>query len=431
MKFQVKNFAMPLVFLGAMLFPIVFGKYISAEICSILYACSLLIQKSLVFFLPVVIFALIFCSIQRSDDGIVSRLLVIIPLVCFSNFINTMLSYFFINVTVGALSVDVVENAEEGLLPYFDVHFGKLVSNDVALLAGVIFGLLARRRLAKCKTSRNELSESGIAKCGLGEKFLNFDVGKSLAEFFDGLIKLFFKILMFVLPVYIIGASIKFQHGGIAQIFDRYFPVLLIFFASSYFWVFVQYFVLAGGVFSKAWTYMKNVLPAVLTAFGSSSSAVAMPISILAAEKNTTQKNIARMIVPATVSIHLVGDCFFIPMLALATMSSFGLELPSIAAYLNFSLHFVLAKFAVAAVPGSGVLVMLPVMQAYLGLNSEMLAFVTAIYVLFDPIITACNVAGNGAFAILFDKVTKKMFCHVGVDKLNRTQNENDDQLGQ
>jgi Na+/H+-dicarboxylate symporter len=35
-----------------------------------------------------------------------------------------------------------------------------------------------------------------------------------------------------------------------------------------------------------------------------------------------------------------------------------------------------------------------------------MLALVTALYILFDPFITACNVAGNGALAIVFDKIT-------------------------
>jgi Na+/H+-dicarboxylate symporter len=36
-----------------------------------------------------------------------------------------------------------------------------------------------------------------------------------------------------------------------------------------------------------------------------------------------------------------------------------------------------------------------------------MLGLITALYVLFDPIITACNIAGNGAMAIIFDKMTK------------------------
>ncbi len=50
---------------------------------------------------------------------------------------------------------------------------------------------------------------------------------------------------------------------------------------------------------------------------------------------------------------------------------------------------------------------MLPIMQAYLGFSSDMLAFIAALYVLFDPIITACNVAGNGAMALIFDRISR------------------------
>lgn len=62
-------------------------------------------------------------------------------------------------------------------------------------------------------------------------------------------------------------------------------------------------------------------------------------------------------------------------------------------------MYFVLAKFSVAAVPGGGILVMLPILEAYLGLNGEMLSLITALYLLFDPVITCANILGNGAFA--------------------------------
>jgi Na+/H+-dicarboxylate symporter len=88
-------------------------------------------------------------------------------------------------------------------------------------------------------------------------------------------------------------------------------------------------------------------------------------------------------------------------------MVSFGFEVPSISSYLLFAFYFVLAKFAVAAVPGGGILIMLPILQTYLGFNADMLGLITAIYVLFDSFITACNVAGNGAMAVIFDRAVR------------------------
>jgi Na+/H+-dicarboxylate symporter len=34
-----------------------------------------------------------------------------------------------------------------------------------------------------------------------------------------------------------------------------------------------------------------------------------------------------------------------------------------------------------------------------------MLGLITALYILFDPITTACNVAGNGSMAVILDRV--------------------------
>jgi Na+/H+-dicarboxylate symporter len=100
------------------------------------------------------------------------------------------------------------------------------------------------------------------------------------------------------------------------------------------------------------------------------------------------------------VNIHLIGDCFAIPIFAFAIMKSFGIAEPAFASYLIFAGYFVMAKFSVAAVPGGGILVMLPILETYLGFNGEMLSLITALYILFDPLITSANVLGNGGFAM-------------------------------
>ena len=75
--------------------------------------------------------------------------------------------------------------------------------------------------------------------------------------------------------------------------------------------------------------------------------------------------------------------------------------------YLIFASYFVLAKFSVAAVPGGGILVMLPILESYLGFDSGMLSLITALYILFDPIITCANVFGNGAFSMGLTQVQR------------------------
>jgi Na+/H+-dicarboxylate symporter len=208
------------------------------------------------------------------------------------------------------------------------------------------------------------------------------------------------------MPVFIFGTALKLTYDGmISSILSEYLVVAVFFLISAYGYVLLQLFAFPGCNLKKWLEYFNNLLPAIITGFGSMSSAAALPLSIKAAEENSMNKNNAGIIVPCSVNIHLVGDCFFIPFMALAILVSFGNRIPDMGMYLIFALHFVVAKFAVAAVPGGGILVMLPILQNYLGFDSDMLGLITALYVLFDSLITGCNVAGNGLLAIVFDKI--------------------------
>ncbi len=377
---KIKSFAMPLIFLGVLLFSLFFADFISINIKSFLYSVSLSIKNILIFCLPFIIFFLVFSSISKLGAKALRYIAIIIPLICCSNFLNTMLSYLS---SVNLLNFDLnTLKSESGraLNPCFVLELKNIISNDFSLLFGVLSGLI-----------------SGIFAPNLTSK---------ISEHFDEFTKIFFKFLIPVMPFFVMGTVLKLEHDGILQsIFKQYFPVLIVFLITAYGTVFMELILVSKFNFPKLGFYLKNISPAVITAFGAMSSAAALPLSIKAAEKNLKDKNNAGIIVPATVNIHLVGDCFFIPMIALAAMKSFGLMEPTFDQYLIFALHFILAKFAVAAIPGGGVLVMLPVMQNYLGLSSDMLALVTALYILFDPLITMCNVLGNGTLAIIFEKI--------------------------
>ena len=138
------------------------------------------------------------------------------------------------------------------------------------------------------------------------------------------------------------------------------------------------------------------------------SSVAAMPLTLVGVEKNAKNPEVSRSIIPATVNIHLIGDCFAIPIFAFAILKSFGVLEPSCFNYIVFAFYFVLAKFSVAAVPGGGILVMLPILETYLGFNGEMLSLITTLYILFDPLITSANILGNGAFALCIGNKIKE-----------------------
>lgn len=379
----LKNYSNSLIFLAVLIITLLIEPYLTLTTKQFVYGVSLLIKDVLIFCMPFAIFCLINNSIAKLGNNALKYIALIIPLVCMSNFINTMLSYGLSDSVIkfGILGTLKLPNVNTDLQPAFRLPLQQLVSNNTALLCGMVSGLVL----------------------GLGH-IKNADrIYKCFTKFTNS----FFKVLLPIMPIFIAGTALKLQHDGILKsICSNYLPVLLTFVITAYGYVFLQFCLLSKFNFSIIWGYIKNLTPAIITAFGSMSSAAALPLVIKASTQNVKNPNNASIVLPSVINIHLVGDCFFIPLLALTVMTSFGMEFPSLAMYLPFALHFMLAKFSVAAVPGGGVLVMFPVMQTYLGMSGDMLAIVTALYLLFDPIITVCNVSGNGAMAIIFDKVT-------------------------
>jgi Na+/H+-dicarboxylate symporter len=293
--------------------------------------------------------------------------------------LSYLLSVLYSNLGIFEGAHDI-HQTESTLEPLLKVSIPKLLSNNVALLSGVIAGFIG-----------------GVLKNNYTAK---------LSAALNVIAKYFFKILIPIMPLFVIGTAFKLQHDGMLSVIcENYLPILIVFVIAGYGMVILQLLLSSEFNLAKLILYVKNIMPAVIVGFGSASSAAALPLSIKGAEDNSTYKKNASVIIPATVNVHLVGDCFFIPMMAIAIMLSFGKEVPSLLQYLPFAVSFVIAKFAVAAVPGGGILVMLPLLQSYLGFSGEMLGLITALYILFDPITTACNVAGNGAMAVMFDKI--------------------------
>ncbi len=134
------------------------------------------------------------------------------------------------------------------------------------------------------------------------------------------------------------------------------------------------------------------------------SSLATMPVTISAAEKNTGNVNISRVVIPATVNVHMVGVSIAIPLMAFSILLNFGYPLPNFYDYCLFALYFVITQFTVAAIPGGGILVMIPILESQLGFTPEMSALITILYILFDPAITITNVLGNSALVIMVSK---------------------------
>lgn len=404
---KIKTFKLPLLLAAVVLCAALFGEMLPIAVQQIFYSISLSINALLTFFMPMLIFCLLFSSLVKMSGYFLWLVLLLFPAICVSNFITTMLAYFSGTMVLTKLSHllgAAVVTERLSLVPLWNLKLPKLISNQLAMalaigMAAVVFVIAKNRSGSAEKITKHTMRLAGL---------LNNFVTKILHHIFIP-----------VLPLFVFGFLLKLQYDGLLDlIIHHYGLVFVTILTTQLLYVALLYFIAAGFSVHQWLQYLKTMLPAWLVGFTTMSSAAAMPLTLNAAISNTKDNQMPRLVVPATVNVHLMGDCIAIPIFALAIISSIGNSLPDLATYLLFAGYFIIAKFAVAAVPAGGVIVMVPILEQFLGFNSEMSSLITMLYVLFDCVITSTNVLGNGAFVILFSKAVAWGRQAIGMSKV-------------
>jgi hypothetical protein len=375
---------MPFILLALIVAIIVLAPITPFPLKQTLYAISLSIKALIVLLLPFIIFGLLFKTVIKLSSGASKIIGMILLFVCCSNFISTFLSHY-VGIGIYHLDLSMIIPAEtQNLMPLWVFQFPKLIANDTAMWSGIILGLISSKLIP----------QKSIV----------------LAHMIDQVLNIVLKLIVYLIPFFVAGFVVKLHYDGVISVIVKDYSVIFCLIALAQFtYIGLCYLCLNKLRISGFLNNIKNMLPAAISGFSTMSSAASMPLTIIGVENNVDNKDLARAVIPATVNIHLVGDCFAIPIFAYAVLKSFGVEEPSLLTYLIFTGYFVLAKFSVAAIPGGGIIVMLPILENYLGFNAEMLSLITALYILFDPVITCANVLGNGAFAKMIDTFSQRL----------------------
>lgn len=382
---------MPYILVASIVVIMLINPFIPLVVKQFLYAISLSIKSLIIFVLPFIIFSLLFKAAITLAHSAVRIIGMILALVCCSNFISTFLSHY-VGIWIYHFDLSmIVPEGVAGLEPLWTVSLPTVIANDKAMFAGILGGIIASRRYI-----------NGATKS---------------AALLDVWVNWLLRFITYLIPLFVIGFVVKLQYDGVMSIIIKDYAAIFAVIAMAQFsYIGLMYFILSNARASAFLQSIQNMIPAAISAFSTMSSAASMPLTIIGAESNTKNTEIARSVIPATVNIHLVGDCFAIPIFAYAVLKTFGMPEPSLISYIIFTCYFVLAKFSVAAVPGGGILVMLPILEAYLGFNADMMSFITALYILFDPVITCANVLGNGAFAMMIDRIVARQNAESSVE---------------
>lgn len=325
-------------------------------------------------------------------------------------FISYAISSFEKKAPVFVLFLFVFEAISNAASVWYAFACGHLVVNDLDTLTAYAGGdaLEPLWRLPFLRPSWWSADKGTLLGLFLGI-FSSFKKGSWLKELLsqgkEKMEKILTRFFSRLIPFFILGFVAKMHQ---TKLFHQLFYQIslwgwLLCFLSLY----LAFLFFLGSGFCRK-TFLRNVgnlLPAGGVAFSSGCSLSTMPWTIEGTAKNLKDPTLAKAVIPATTNIQQVGDCIANAFFCFWLYYQKNGICPDIFTWLSFSLVFVLARFATAAVLGGAIFIMLPIYEAYLGFTPEMIAIILALNVILDPLITSSNVMANGALCRIFEKV--------------------------
>lgn len=158
----------------------------------------------------------------------------------------------------------------------------------------------------------------------------------------------------------------------------------------------------------KPKTFLKEISPAQLLAFSTSSSAATLPVTM---ERTTehlgVDEEVASFVLPIGATINMDGTSLYQAVAAVFIAQAFGMDL-SLSAQLGIIVTATLASIGSAAVPGAG-MVMLVIVLGQAGIPEAGLALIFAIDRPLDMLRTTVNVTGDASVSMIVAKSLGKL----------------------
>lgn len=348
---------------------------------------NVLFSQLLKFIIPLLVLGLVTPAIANVGRGAGKMLLVVMGIA----YLSTICSGFFAHLCAsnafphylqaGELSADAVSAKE--FLPYFDLKIPPICDIMTALVLSFMVGV-------------------GII----------FTDSKALKKGFDefgSIIKLTIeKAIIPLLPVYIFTMICEMGAKGIiAVVLGTGAKVILTGVALTLVWLFLQYCI-AGAIAGKnPFKCLWNMVPAYLTAFSICSSSAAIPVTSSCTRKNVKNDDIVDFTIPLCSTVHMCGSTIKLAVSAIAVAYIFNIPVP-FAVYAHFVLMQGIAAVAAPGVMGGVLMASVGLLESIMGFGPEQTALVMTLYLALDGYGPGCNVTGDGAIAIVIDKIFGK-----------------------
>ncbi len=236
---------------------------------------------------------------------------------------------------------------------------------------------------------------------------------KGLSEFINGSNEVFLKmvdIVMKAAPFFVFAllagiiAKMADTPGEVIEVFKglaSYSGTLVL---GLLFLIFVFYPVIVKLVANMGYRkFFKNMSPAQLMAFSTSSSAATLPVTMECVEDNMgVSKKVASFVLPVGATVNMDGTSLYQAVAVVFLAQMHMVELTAIQ-QLTIVLTATLASIGSAAVPSAGLIMMILVLQS-VGLNPAWVAILFPVDRPLDMLRTVVNVTGDASVSTIIAK---------------------------
>ena len=366
---------------------IVLGLAAPAWMVRIFLTFNGIFSQFLGFAIPLIIVGLVAPAISDIGKTAGKMLLVTVAIAYGSTIFAGLTSYLtgaalFPGMIQSGAALQEVASAEE-LAPFFTVDIPPLMNVMTALILAFTLGL-------------------GLAAIE-GQTLKN-----AIHDFEEVITKTITSAIIPLLPLYIFGIFLNMTYvGQVFSILTVFIKIIGIIFLI-HIGILILQFAIAGGFARKnPFKLLWNMMPAYFTALGTQSSAATIPVTLEQTRKNGVSEDIAGFTVPLCATIHMSGSILKITACALALMIMQGMPY-DFGMFFGFICMLGITMVAAPGVPGGAIMASLGLLQSILGFDQEAQALMIALYIAMDSFGTACNVTGDGAIAIIVDRLMGK-----------------------
>ncbi|GIM49032.1 dicarboxylate/amino acid:cation symporter [Capnocytophaga stomatis] len=338
------------------------------------------------FSIPLIIMGLVMPAIAELGKN-AGKLLFVTVVIAYSFTIFSGFSTYFVGsalfpAAIGEqTSVTSTQAAERSLEAFFTINIPPILDVMSALVLAFMIGV------------------------GLSLKS-NSTLGEVLKDFKDIITLVIGKVIIPLLPFYIMSIFSEIAYGGkVVSVISVFFKIIGIIFVMHIALLILQ-FILAGLISGKSpMRSLLKMMPAYATALGTQSSAATIPVTLRQVIKMGVPERIAGFVVPLCATIHLSGSTMKITACAMALMLMSGQTI-DFESFSGLILMLGIMMVAAPGVPGGAIMAALGILQTMLGFDAQQQALMIALYIAMDSFGTACNVTGDGAVALIVNKIS-------------------------